>query len=73
MPAPTTAAAFGPENVVVGLVTHATLSVLFGIGFAVVAASLVRRSSAVLPVAGIAVPFLIGSLPGDRGRRATDR
>jgi uncharacterized membrane protein YagU involved in acid resistance len=116
MPAPTTAVPFGPENVVVGLVTHATLSVLFGIVFAVVAASVVRRSSAILPLAGISyglllyvinfqvlgrtafpwftnamgppqgfevfihgvfglllVPFLIGSLPCDRGRRATDR
>src|SRR5213083_1206502 len=52
-PAPVTAAAFGPDNVVVGLVTHATLSMLFGIGFALMAATLVRRSSAILPLAGI--------------------
>jgi len=59
MPAPITAAPFGPENVVVGLVTHATFSILFGIAFAVAAASLVRRSSAVLPVAGIAYGLLL--------------
>jgi uncharacterized membrane protein YagU involved in acid resistance len=58
-PTPITAAPFGPENVVVGLVTHATLSILFGIGFAVAAAALVRRSSAVLPLAGIAYGLLL--------------
>jgi uncharacterized membrane protein YagU involved in acid resistance len=58
-PAPITAAAFGPDNVVVGLVTHATLSVLFGIGFALLAAAVVRRSSAMLPLAGIAYGLLL--------------
>ena len=58
-PAPITAAAFGPDNVVVGLVTHATLSVLFGIGFALLAAAVVHRSSAMLPLAGIAYGLLL--------------
>jgi hypothetical protein len=36
-PAPVTAAAFGPDNLMVGLVTHLTLAMLFGIGFALLA------------------------------------
>jgi hypothetical protein len=58
-PAPITAAPFGPDNVVVGLVTHATLSLLFGIGFALLAAAFLRRSSAILPAAGLAYGLLL--------------
>lgn len=52
-PNPVTAAAFGPDNLIVGLVTHLTLAMLFGIGFALLAGRLVR-SNAMLAGAGIA-------------------
>ena len=52
-PAPVTAAEFGTDNLVVGLVTHLTLAMLFGIGFALLAAWLIR-SYPVLVGGGIA-------------------
>jgi len=52
-PSPVTAAAFGPDNLAVGLVTHLTLAMLFGIGFGLLAGRLVR-SNAMLLGGGIA-------------------
>ena len=55
MPKPVQAGPFGVDNVVVGLVTHVTLSMLFGIAFALLAAAVLReRGAAVLAAAGLA-------------------
>ncbi len=54
MPKPVEAGPFGPDNVVVGLVLHLSLSMLFGMAFALVAAMLLRRrGAALLAVAGV--------------------
>jgi uncharacterized membrane protein YagU involved in acid resistance len=47
-PNPVTAAAFGPDNLAVGLVTHLTLAMLFGIGFGLLAGRFARSNAAVL-------------------------
>jgi hypothetical protein len=52
-PGPVAAAVFGPDNLIVGLVTHLTLAMLFGIGFAILAGRLVR-SNQMLVGAGLA-------------------
>ncbi|MCA1700320.1 MAG: hypothetical protein LC790_16025, partial [Actinobacteria bacterium] len=55
MPKPVQAGPFGVDNVVVGLVTHLTLSMLFGIVFALIAAAVLRgRGAGVLAGAGVA-------------------
>ena len=57
-PAPVNAPPFGVDNVVVGLVTHLTLAMIFGIVFALLAVALVR-SNAVLAGAGVAYGLLL--------------
>jgi hypothetical protein len=57
-PDPVAAAAFGPDNLMVGLVTHLTLAMLFGIGFAILAGRLVRSNS-MLVGGGIAYGLLL--------------
>jgi len=58
-PKPLQAGPFGPENVVIGLVTHITLSMLFGIVFALLAAMLLRRRGA-WPLAAAGVLYGLG-------------
>jgi hypothetical protein len=57
-PDPVTAAAFGPDNLMVGLVTHLTLAMMFGIGFGLLAARLVR-TNAMLLGGGLAYGLLL--------------
>ncbi len=47
-----------PENVVVGLVTHLTLAMLFGIGFAIVVVPVLRRLP-LLVASGVAYGLLL--------------
>lgn len=58
-PMPVQAGPFGPDNIAVGLVTHLTLSMLFGIVFALIAAALVRRRGAALLVPAAVVYGLL--------------
>ncbi len=57
-PAPIAASPFGPDNLIVGLVTHLTLAMLFGIGFALLAGRFVR-SNATLVAGGVAYGLLL--------------
>ena len=57
-PDPVAAAAFGPDNLIVGLVTHLTLAMLFGIGFALLAGWL-ARSYTMLVGGGVAYGLLL--------------
>lgn len=60
MPQPVQALAFGPGNLVVGLTTHLLLSMLFGIGFALIAAAFLRRRGAgLLALAGVVYGLLL--------------
>jgi len=55
MPMPVAAGPFGPDNAIVGLTTHLMLSTLFGIGFALLVTTVLRRRPPSLLVgAGIA-------------------
>ncbi len=68
-PKPIEAGPFGPDNVVVGLVTHITLSMLFGIAFALLAAMLLILIRA--DVARSLMPRLAGILGHVRRDAAT--
>jgi hypothetical protein len=57
-PSPVAAAAFGSDNLVVGLVTHLTLAMLFGIGFGLLAWRLIR-SNLVLLIGGVGYGLLL--------------
>jgi hypothetical protein len=60
MPMPVEALEFGPDNLVVGLTTHLMLSVFFGIGFALIAAAVLRdRGAGLLALAGIGYGVLL--------------
>jgi len=68
-PKPIEAGPFGPDNVVVGLVTHITLSMIFGIAFALLAAMLLILIRA--DVARSLMPRLAGILGHVRRDAAT--
>lgn len=60
MPKPVEALEFGPDNLVVGTTTHLTLSMVFGIGFALVAAAMLRdRGAGLLALGGIGYGLLL--------------
>lgn len=59
-PKPVQALEFGADNLVVGTTTHLTLSMLFGIGFALGAAALLRnRGPGLLALGGIGYGLLL--------------
>jgi hypothetical protein len=57
-PSPVAAVAFGPDNLIVGLVTHLTLAIFFGIGFGLLAARLIR-SNMTLIAGGVGYGLLL--------------
>jgi uncharacterized membrane protein YagU involved in acid resistance len=60
VPKPVQALEFGPDNLVVGLTTHLMLSMLFGIGFALIAAVLLRhRGPGLLALGGLGYGLLL--------------
>jgi len=59
-PKPVQALEFGPDNLVVGTTTHLMLSMVFGIGFALIAAAVLRgRGPGLLALGGIGYGLLL--------------